>query len=79
MLSKEEIETCKQELDNYIEFMESAGDNAGWARGLRWYIKQLETQKQKVIDKLEKDKMEQFDDYTIHLIESYLKILKGDK
>ena len=43
MLSKEEIETCKEELLNYIEFMESAGDNAGWARGLKWYIEQLET------------------------------------
>lgn len=42
MLSKEEIETCKEELLNYIEFMESAGDNAGWARGLKWYIEQLE-------------------------------------
>ena len=42
MLSKEEVETCKEELLNYIEFMESAGDNAGWARGLKWYIEQLE-------------------------------------
>ncbi len=44
MLSEEEIETCKEELNNYIEFMESAGDNAGWARGLKWYIEQLETE-----------------------------------
>lgn len=43
MLSKEEIETCKEELNDYIEFMETAGDNAGWAKGLRWYINQLET------------------------------------
>ena len=43
MLDKREIETCKQELANYIEFMESARDNAGWARGLKWYINQLET------------------------------------
>lgn len=42
MLNKGEIKTCKQELNNYIEFMESAGDNAGWARGLRWHIGQLE-------------------------------------
>ena len=38
-----ELETCKKELNNYIEFMESAGDNAGWAKGIRWYIGQLET------------------------------------
>ena len=56
MLSKEEIETCKEEISNYIEFMESIGDNAGWARGLKWYIKQLETDKQKLIEKLEEDK-----------------------
>jgi len=43
MLSKEEIETCKEELNNYIEFMKTAGDNTGWARGLKWYIEQLET------------------------------------
>lgn len=35
MLNKSEIETCKDELVNYIEFMESARDNAGWTRGLK--------------------------------------------
>ncbi len=55
MLNKEEIETCKEELNNHIEFMESAGDNAGWARGLKWYIEQLESDKQKLIEKLEED------------------------
>lgn len=53
MLSKEEIETCKEEARNYIEFMETAGDNAGWTRGLMWYIEQLESDKQKLIEKLE--------------------------
>ena len=43
MLSKEEIECCKNEAKDYIEFMETAGDNAGWTRGLLWYIKQLES------------------------------------
>ena len=43
MLSKEEIETCKEEARNFIEFMETAGDNAGWIRGLMWYIDKLET------------------------------------
>ena len=55
MLSKEEIKTCKEEARNYIEFMETVGDNAGWTRGLIWYIDQLETDKQKLIEKLEKD------------------------
>ena len=32
-----------------------------------------------VLEKLEADKMEQFDDYVIYLIESYLAILKGEK
>ena len=50
MLSKEEIKTCKEEARNYIEFMETAGDNAGWTRGLIWYIDQLETDKQKLIE-----------------------------
>lgn len=43
MLSKEEIECCKNEAKDYIEFMETAGDNAGWTRGLLWYIEQLES------------------------------------
>lgn len=43
MLSKEEIETCKKEARNYIEFMETTGDNTGWIRGLLWHIGQLET------------------------------------
>lgn len=42
MLNKGEIETCKEEARNYIEFMKTAGDNAGWTRGLLWYIEQLE-------------------------------------
>lgn len=43
MLNKGEIETCKQEARDYIEFMETAGDNAGWTRGMLWYIEYLET------------------------------------
>lgn len=45
---------------------------------LRRKIIKLETDKQKLIEKLEEDKMKEFDDYTICLIESYLKILKGE-
>lgn len=45
MLDIEDIETCKQEAKNYIEFMESAGDNAAFARGLLDYINQLEKEK----------------------------------
>ena len=55
MLNKEEIETCKEEARNYIEFMETAGDNAGWTRGLMWYIDKLELREQKLIEKLEED------------------------
>ena len=44
---------------------------------VRNYIDKLESDKQKLIEKLEKDKMEQFDDYVIYLIESYLEIVKG--
>lgn len=44
ILNKDEIDCCKEELKKYIEFMESAGDNAGWARGLKWYIDKLEKQ-----------------------------------
>ncbi len=42
MLNKEDIDCCKQEAKEYIEFMETAGDNAGWTRLLLAYIKQLE-------------------------------------
>lgn len=41
--------------------------------------KRLKSREQKLIDKLEADKMEQFDDYVIYLIESYLAILKGER
>ncbi len=46
MLSKEEIETCKQEARNYIEDIKDI-DNAGWLRGLMWYIEQLESKANK--------------------------------
>ncbi len=66
MLSKEEIETCKQEARNYFEDIKDR-DNAGWLRGLMWYIEQLESdnyeqnniinsyieREQKLIEKLE--------------------------
>lgn len=53
MLSKEEIETCKEEAKKYIEYMESAGDNAGWTKGIIFYIEKLEREKQELIEKLE--------------------------
>ena len=43
-LNKDEIDCCKEELKNYIEFVETAGDNAGWARDLEWYVDKLEKQ-----------------------------------
>ena len=95
MLSKEEIETCKEEARNYIEFMETAGDNAGWTRGLIWYINQLESREQKLIEKLEKDIVnitktmqdgKHCDDYSRCRLKAYrtktkeiLAIVKGEK
>ena len=82
MLSKEEIETCKEEAKNYIQFMK-AKDNEGWLRGLLWYIDQLEADKQKLIEKLEKVKQDiKQDQYTemyyLKDIEEILSILKGE-
>lgn len=42
-------------------------------REMQWKAKKYD----ELIEKLEKDKMEQFDDYVIYLIESYLEIVKG--
>ena len=42
------------------------------------YIAKLQSREQKLIEKLEEDKMEQFDDYVIYLLESYLEILKKE-
>lgn len=39
-------------------------------------LEQKDNKINKVIDKLKDDKMEQFDDYIIYLIESYLEILE---
>ena len=39
-------------------------------------LEQKDNKINKVIDKLKGDKMEQFDDYIIYLIESYLEILE---
>ena len=44
-------------------------------RAMKWKAKKYD----ELLDKLEADKMEQFDDYVIGLIESYLAILKGEK
>lgn len=44
-------------------------------REMQWKAKKYD----EVLDKLEADKMEQFDDYVIYLIESYLAILKGER
>ena len=58
-MDKEDIKTCKEEAENYIEFMETAGDNAGWTRGLMWYIQHLE-QKGSILDKVT-DKLKEID------------------
>lgn len=85
-MNKEEIENAKKECKEIIGNFNSATTEhtkdifpkkANAIEILLEYIIQLETSKQKLIDKLEKDKMEQFDDYNIYLIESYLEIVKG--
>lgn len=84
MLSKEEIEKpdwqklcdecsniakqawiTKEDIDRIIKE----------TRAMQWKAKKYD----EVLDKLEADKMEQFDDYVIYLIESYLAILKGER
>lgn len=42
MISKEDINCCKNEARKYIKNMEELGDNAGWTRLLLWYINELE-------------------------------------
>lgn len=89
LLTKSEVECCKEELNNYIEFMKTAGDNAGWARGLRWYIGKLEKQLadstpnevirenlEIIIDKLEKV---DFGGWADELRDTLEEILEGEK
>lgn len=76
MLSKEEIEEAYWQ--GYTERDKKAQQICKECK-YRKKLKQLETREQKLIEKLEEDKMKEFDDYTICLIESYLKILKGEK
>lgn len=68
MLSKGEIECCKKEAKNYIDFV-SDKDNVVWLKGLLWYIEQLESdnyelnnrindyieERRELIEKLEED------------------------
>lgn len=42
MISKEDINYCKNEARKYIKNMEELRDNAGWVRLLLWYINELE-------------------------------------
>ncbi len=87
MLSKEEIEKDIKlfksvDLGDDIEFIKAR-------KNLLQYIQELEAdnyesnniiseyidERKKLIDKMKADRMEQFDDYVIYLIESYLKEL----
>ena len=79
MLSKEEIENMKLDILNLHHMLgkkPSISKNA--IKNALKYIDQLESDQQKLIEKLEEDKMEQFDDYVIYLLESYLEILKKE-
>ena len=84
MISEEEIE--KQNWQKLCDECSNAVKEAGLTkedtdriiketRAMQWKAKKYD----EVLDKLEADKMEQFDDYVIYLIESYLAILKGEK
>ena len=104
MLSKEEIEKAKEELNNYIIIINKTKDTENEWHGyynnelhelkrdietLLQYIDQLEAdnyecnniikdyiaERNNLIDKMKADRMEQFDDYVIYLIEKYLKEL----
>lgn len=84
MLSKEEIEKAKETMQQYIQDTPTlpydciANHEKEATILLLDYLEQLETDKKKLLEKLEADKMKQFDDYVIYLIESYLAILKGE-
>ena len=83
MIDKEEIEKAKQIAKNYIEDTPIApydclmNEERNSAIILLDYIDNLESIINKVIDELEADRMEQFDDYVIYLQEKYLDILKS--
>lgn len=83
MLNKEEIEKAKQIAKNYIEDTPIApydclmNEERKSAIILLDYIDNLKSIINKVIDELEADRMEQFDDYVIYLQEKYLDILKS--
>lgn len=80
MLNKEEIETCKKEIKNYIEFMETAGDNAGWARGILWYIEQLETKVKKYeLETIPKQVIKDLNKEYLEKIKEYQERNKGDE
>ena len=88
MLSKEEIEKAKECL-NEIILNTYAENKAKKLNILKQYIQELEADKyeanniiseyiderKSLIDKMKADRMEQFDDYVIYLIETYLKEL----
>ena len=81
-MDKEDIKTCKEEAENYIEFMETARDNAGWTRGLMWYIQYLE-QKESILDKVTEECMKQMTTYEDSILEIFpqriLNIIEGEK
>lgn len=85
MLSKEEIHNCLSEVMKILAIAnidredKKLGQYVCDLQKVENYIDKLEADKQKLIKKLEEDKMKEFDDYTICLIESYLKILKGER
>ena len=58
----------------YIQKQNEAGEICKQCK-YRKKARQLEIDRQKLIDKMKADRMEQLDDYVIYFIESYLRIL----
>ena len=78
MLSKEEIEKSKNRIKILLRDdcdCQECITNKEAYKTLLQYIQELEQEKQKVIDIMKADRMEQLDDYVIYLIEKYMKEL----
>ena len=84
MFNQKEIENAKQIAKDYIKDTPIASydclmnEERKSAIILMEYINSLELTINKIINEIEADKMEQFDDYVIYLQEKYLDILKGN-
>ena len=70
------IDTCNKGIEMHPYDKELFETDKTALKTVLQLLEQKDNKINKVIDKLKGDKMEQFDDYIIYLIESYLKILE---